>query len=94
MIHIMVRHKVEDFAKWKAAFDAGSQMRAAASSVKGHIFRDAGDPSIVTVLSHFDDAEQAQAFVQSADMLKAVEASGVIGEPEVFFFGYEEKYVD
>ena len=52
------------------------------------------DPSIVTVLSHFDDADQAQAFVQSPDMVNAVQASGVIGEPEVFFFGYEEKYVD
>lgn len=94
MIHIMIRNKVEDYAKWKSVFDAGSAMRAAASSKKGHIFRDANDPSMVTVLSHFDDAEQAQAFMQSPDLAEAMKAAGVISEPEIFLFGYEEKYVD
>lgn len=94
MLHILVRHKVEDYAKWKAVFDAGSEMRAAVGSVKGHIFRDADDPSIVTILSHFDDAAKAQAFLQSTDTVEMMKESGVISEPEIIFLGQEEKYVD
>ncbi|MDX1415918.1 MAG: hypothetical protein R3293_17110 [Candidatus Promineifilaceae bacterium] len=94
MLHIMVRHRVADYAKWKTIFDAGSEMRAAASSVKGHIFRDAEDPSMVTILSHFEDADKAKAFLQSPDLAEAMKSAGVTSEPELFVFGHEEKYVD
>lgn len=94
MFHFMVRHKVEDYAKWKAVFDSGSEMRAAASSVKGHIFRDADDPSMVTILNHFEDADKAQAFMQSPDLAEVMKEAGVISKPEVFIFGHEEKYSD
>lgn len=94
MVHFMIRYKVEDYAKWKVVFDSGSGMRAAASSVKGHIFRDADDPSMVTILNHFENADQAEAFMQSPDLAEAMKQAGVISEPEVISFGHEEKFVD
>jgi len=94
MIHAMIRHKVADYAQWKVVFDETSPLRAAASSVKGHIFRDVDDPSIVTILTHFEDDEKAKAFLQSPELAEAMQAAGVVGESEIILLGQEEKFVD
>ena len=45
MSYILVRQKVEDYAKWKDAFDRGAEdHRRAAGSKGGYVFRDADDP--------------------------------------------------
>jgi len=94
MIHIMIRQKVTDYAQWKAVFDAGSETRAAASSKKGHIFRDADDPSIVTLLGHYHDDEKDLAMMQSPELAERMKEAGVTGQPAVFILGAEEKSVD
>ncbi len=49
---------------------------------------------MVTILSHFEDADKARAFLKSSDLAEAMQAAGVVGESEIFILGQEEKYVD
>lgn len=92
--HVLIRHTVKDYDHWKARFDANSATRAAFTSKKGHIFRDEGNPSMVTVLVHFEDAQKAHAFAESPALAEAMQESGVEGETAFIFFGQEEKFVD
>ena len=43
-MHMLIRHKVGDFAKWKPAYDARSSARQKAGLKEKHRFRNADDP--------------------------------------------------
>ena len=44
MAHLLVKHKVEDYNKWKVAFDDHAAYRSENGSLGGKIFRNANDP--------------------------------------------------
>ncbi len=45
MPYILVRHKVEDYAKWKPVFDEHGAARKAIGSKGGYLFRNIDDPN-------------------------------------------------
>ena len=85
MVYILVRHKVQDFEKWKLAFDRHGSTREASGSKGGFLFRNAQDPSEVIVLLEWEELEQARQFAQSQDLRQAMEQAGVVDQPDVFF---------
>ena len=85
MAHLLVIEKVEDFAKWKQAFDSHVAAREASGCKGGHIFHNAADPNHIVVLLEWDDVAQVQAFAQSDSLRQAMQRGGVVGAPEVFF---------
>ncbi len=92
MATLMLRVKVSDFDKWKAAFDAGADAhRIARGSKGGKIFRDAQDPNMVSVILHWDSMANLQGFLefmQSPEMQKIMAEGAVVGPPEaVYVFG-------
>lgn len=42
MAYILIHHKIENYNKWKPAFDAQQSQRADIGSMGGKIFRNAG----------------------------------------------------
>jgi hypothetical protein len=48
--YALVRHKVEDYARWKPVFDADAENREANGSMGGYLFRNAGDPNELVIL--------------------------------------------
>ena len=48
MPYALVRHKVEDYARWKPVFD--DENREANGSMGGYLFRNAGDPNELVIL--------------------------------------------
>ena len=76
--------KVEDYAKWKACFDAGEETRKAAGERSYQLFRTAEDPNNLFLLCQWDSAESARAFLASDQLRKAQEESGVMQLPETF----------
>jgi uncharacterized protein (DUF1330 family) len=85
MPYILVRHKVEDYTKWKPVFDEHGAARKTIGSKGGYLFRNIDDPNEVVMYMEVDDLEKARQFVQSEDLRQAMERSGVADQPDVYF---------
>ena len=85
MPFILVRHKVEDYAKWKTAFDEHGAMRKAGGSEGGRLFRSATDPNELVILLEWNSFEEAREFAQSEDLKNAMQRAGVCDTPDVYF---------
>jgi heme-degrading monooxygenase HmoA len=84
MTYILVQQHVEDYDKWKAVFEEHED-RQAAGSKGGIVFRNADDPTQVTVLLGWDNLENARAFTGSDELRAAMQRAGVVGPPNVYF---------
>lgn len=82
MVHVLIRHKVSDFNNWKAVFDAAFMLRKNAGERSFHLFRDADDPSDLTLLFEWENGEMAQNFLMSDQLRIEMKKAGVLGPPE------------
>jgi heme-degrading monooxygenase HmoA len=86
MVYIHVRHRVEDYARWREGFDRHIPAREAGGATdEVLILRDVDDPNEIVVIVGWRDLAQARAFAQSASLKEAMQKSGVAGPPEVRF---------
>jgi len=85
MVHVLVRHKVEDFDKWKAGFEAALEFRKSSGEKSFQVFQDADDPNLVTVLNEWNDLDSAKKFIGSDELKEKMKAVGVLEPPQVFF---------
>ena len=85
MIHVIVHHKVMDYAQWKEVFDEYAKVRKESGSKGGRIFRDEQKPDNVAVLFEWEDMAKARTFFESKFIKSALERAEVIGAPEIFF---------
>lgn len=91
MPYVLVRHKVEDYAKWKPVFDEHGASRKASGSKGGYLFRNADDPNELVILLEVNDLEKARQFVQSEDLREAMQRGGVSDQPDVYFLNEVER---
>jgi len=85
MMHMLIRHKVADFAKWKPVYDAHLSSRQKAGLKEEHLFRNADDPNEVLLLFSVEDLDKAKTFIASDDLRQAMEKAGVSDKPDVYF---------
>ena len=85
MIHVIVRHKVSDYARWKDSFDAHLSARKAGGELNYRLFTSVEDPRDVTIMMDWDGLENARKFLKSDDLKQAMKNAGVVGEPEISF---------
>ena len=85
MAHLLVIENVEDFARWKQAFDDHVAAREASGCKGRFIFQNATDPNNVFILLEWDDVVQVRAFAELDSLRQAMQRGGVVGAPEVFF---------
>lgn len=91
MPHILIRHKVKNYAKWKPVFDEHGAAREENGSWGGQLFRNADDPNELVIVLEWDSLEKARKFAQSDDLRKAMQRAGVIDKPDVYFLDEVEK---
>ena len=84
MPSLLIRHKVEDYAGWKAVFDEHAATRRANGSQGGRLFRDAADPDEILVLLEWDDVERARLFADSDDLREPMGRAGVTDRPDIW----------
>jgi len=89
MVRMYVRHRVGDFDSWKQAYDAFDTTRRRLGVRGDAVFHGAEDRNDVTVWNDFDDMATAQAFLESDELRSAMQAAGVVGEPQVWFVSRE-----
>ena len=91
MPHILIRHKVEDYAKWKPAFDEHGATRQAKGSKGARLFRNADDPNEVLILFEWDNMERARQFIQSEDLRQTMQRAGVSDQPDLYYLDEVEQ---
>jgi hypothetical protein len=81
---LIVQHRVEDYDRFKAVFDAHPPTRGGATQYQ--VGRNVDDPADITIVASFDSLDQAVAWRDDPELLAAVAGAGVIGEPQVGIF--------
>lgn len=92
MPYILIRHKIQDYAKWKPVFDEHGTDRRAAGSKGGRLFRNADNRNELVILLEYADMNKAREFVQSETLRKAMEKAGVADKPDIYFLEEIERF--
>ncbi len=85
MPHLLVRHIVADFAKWKPVYDTHLAARQTAGLREKNLWRGVDNPNEVVLLFEAEDLKRAQAFTASPDLREAMQKAGVVGKPDILF---------
>jgi hypothetical protein len=85
MPHVLVRSKVQDFAKWKVKYDEHSSVRRDAGLTERYLLRNADNPNEVVILFETSDLDKARAFASSADLRERMQEAGVTDKPDIYF---------
>ena len=85
MPYLLVRHKVEDYERWKPGFDEHGTTREASGGKGGYLFRNVEDPNETVILLEWDDLENARRFAQSEDLRETMQRVGVVDHPDIYF---------
>ncbi len=85
MAFVFVRHKVNDYTAWKAAFDGFIDKRRAGGEKSYQILHPDDDPNNLLLLFAWDNLSNARAFMASPDLKEAMDKAGVLEPPETYF---------
>jgi heme-degrading monooxygenase HmoA len=85
MTTVIVKHTVEDYGKWKSAFDGNQEVRRAAGSQGASILQNAEDPNAITIVLRWDNLANAKKFLTSPELKEVMQDAGVTSAPEVIF---------
>ena len=90
MSSVMIRHKVANYAKWKRGVVAAKTWRKASGEKSLYVCRSSKNPNDLLVWCEWDNAARMKKFMKSAELRKAMKGAGVLGKPEVSFYGTME----
>ena len=90
MPYVMIQHKVANYAKWKKEVKAFTTVRKASGEKTLYVCRSSKSPNHLLVWCEWDTTARMKKFVKSAELRKAMGRAGVIGKPEVSFYGAME----
>ena len=79
----IVRHHVQDYAKWRKTYDAFAPTQRAGGVIEESVYQDKDDPNEVLVLHRFANREKADAFLASAELRDTMKSAGVMGQPRI-----------
>ena len=82
---MVVTHKVSNFQKWFAGYEANDSLRLTNGIHSYVVGRGMQDSNLVYVSTKVDDVEKAKAFAKSANLKQAMQKSGVVGTPAFTF---------
>lgn len=82
---MVARHRVTNFNRWKASYDAHDSMRQANGLHSYVIGRGIPDSNMVLVAVRADDITKAKAFSKDASLKQAMQRGGVTGTPTFHF---------
>ena len=83
MATVIIRHKVEDYAKWKRGYDEADWFRKQHGIRYASVHREESNPNDIIAVHQFKDMKGAKDFSNAVPPL--MEKIGVIGSPEIWF---------
>lgn len=87
---VLIRHKVANYATWKRAVRSFAKMRKSVGEKSFQAYRSAASPNDLTVICAWDNASKMKKFIKSAELREGMKKCGVLGKPEIQFFGKAE----
>ena len=91
MASVLVRHKVEDYDKWRASFFQYGGTRQESGSQGVRVFRNTKDRNELLVLLEWDELERAHQFFQSEELRQRMQQAGVTEQPDIVFLEEVER---
>ena len=88
MATIIIRHKVEDYKKWKRGYDDADWLRKQHGITFASVHREESDSNDIIIVHKFKNMKGAKDF--SSEVPKIMEKIGVIGTPQIWFSEDEE----
>lgn len=85
MDYLLIRQKVEDYDRWREAYDADLPHRSADGLEERDVFRNSSDPNEVFLLFTIKDLMKARAYLFSEESRAAQRRAGVEEYPSVYF---------
>jgi len=85
MVNVLVSHKIADYQKWRATFDASLSFRQQSGEQSCRIFQSSEDPHKFSLLFEWESAEKARKFMSSPDLQARMDQAGVVGPPLIEF---------
>lgn len=92
MVTIDIRHKVEDFATWKAVFDAARDVRREAGELACRIYTVHGSEHDVMVSVDWVSLERAREFLASPKLMEGMDRAGVREMPILVILEKRDEY--
>lgn len=77
MPQVLIVHEVEDYATWKAAFDAAAGLLTAAGELEYRLLRYENEPNTIVHLGTWTSLENAKAFFESPEVEEIRRKAGV-----------------
>lgn len=87
----LIYHEVEDYHKWKKAFDDFEDTRKEHSEVSYEVGTVNEDPRMIYVIHQWDSLQDYQNLIQDDKLKEAMNAAGVIGEPTFLLLESKDK---
>jgi hypothetical protein len=90
----LLHHRVADFDKWVAGYDAAGELQAAKGIVGHAANRSLDDPSVVSVYHQAESFDTLRSFLGDHGLKAAMEEAGVTSAPEISFHigGWAKQY--
>ena len=85
MTYLLIRHRIAEFAAWKAAYDTHAGARLAAGLKDKELLRDLNDPNQIVLIFEVSDVQKAREFSESPSLREAMRAAGVTDKPDLYF---------
>ena len=85
MSHVLIRHKVNDFAAWKEAFENFGSVRKNGGEKSFQVLRHDEESNNLYIMFEWDSTENARKFLDSEELKSAMMAAGVSEAPEINF---------
>jgi hypothetical protein len=83
MPHLLIRHTVKDFGRWKACFDRHAETRRSIGSKGGRLLRSSTRPNEIVLLFEWEDLDLARRFSQSENLRAVMQEAGVNELPDI-----------
>jgi len=90
MPFIMIRHKVANYARWKRGAQAVAKLRQDSGEKCFYVCRGSKDTNDLLIWCEWDTTARMKKFASSPELRAAMKNAGVIGKPEVSFYGKME----
>ncbi|MBX7233694.1 MAG: hypothetical protein K1X65_04865 [Caldilineales bacterium] len=85
MSHVLIKHHIQDYAKWRTVFDSMEGLRAEMGETYAHVFHNVDDLNNIIIMLRWDNLENARRYIQDPRLKAAMQEAGVMGPPEITF---------
>ena len=91
MEHVLVRHRVDDYPKWKEAFDNFVETRKSFGEKSYQVLQHDEDTNNLYLMFGWDNKENAQKFFESSELKSTMQKAGVAEVPEIHFLNETDR---